>query len=104
MAKDKLTDCGERKQPVDVSREELYRQVWETPMSRLAVQYGITGNGLAKICERMLVPYPPRGHWAKKAAGKTVALISLPQAGEDTPYHLIPAALSPDLCPVPGGD
>jgi hypothetical protein len=53
---------------VTVSREELYRQVWETPMSRLAKQYGLSDNGLAKICNRIRVPYPPRGYWAKKAA------------------------------------
>ncbi len=40
------------KQPVTVSRDQLYNQVWQTPMSRLAVQYGISGDGLAKICDR----------------------------------------------------
>jgi hypothetical protein len=62
-----------------VTREELHRQVWETPMSRLAEQYGITGNGLAKICDRLNVPYPPRGYWAKKAAGKKVVSYRLPE-------------------------
>ena len=60
------------KAPVTIQREELYRQVWTTPMSRLAKTYGITGNGLAKVCDRLKVPYPPRGYWAKKAAGKKV--------------------------------
>ena len=58
------------KRPVTISREQLYKQVWETPMSRLGVQYGISGNGLAKICDRLSVPYPPRGYWARKAAGQ----------------------------------
>jgi len=44
--------------PSTVSRKELYQQVWETPMSRLAQRYGISGNGLAKICDRIRVPYP----------------------------------------------
>jgi len=55
---------------VTVSREELYRQVWESPMSRLAQQYGISENGLARICNRINVPYPPRGYWEDKVAGK----------------------------------
>jgi hypothetical protein len=32
------------KKPATVSREELYRQVWETPMQRLAAKYGITAR------------------------------------------------------------
>ena len=52
-----MTETEGRKQPVTVTREELYRQVWETAMSRLAEQYGISGNGLAKICDRLKVPY-----------------------------------------------
>lgn len=31
-----------------VTREELYKQVWETPMSRLGKEYGLTDNGLRK--------------------------------------------------------
>ena len=50
-----------RPKAVTVTREELFRQVWEMPMSRLAATYGITGNGLAKICDRITIPYPPRG-------------------------------------------
>lgn len=32
------------KKPVNLTREELYAQVWEIPMSRLAAQYGISGQ------------------------------------------------------------
>ena len=53
-------------------------------MSRLAVQYGISGNGLAKICDRLNVPYPPRGYWAKKEAGKPVVTFQLPPAEAGT--------------------
>ena len=31
-----------------LSREELYVLVWQTPMSRFAPEYGISGNGLAQ--------------------------------------------------------
>jgi hypothetical protein len=34
-------------------------------------------NGLAKVCERLDVPYPPRGYWAKKEAGKPVVTLKL---------------------------
>jgi hypothetical protein len=42
-----------------VSQEELFRQVWATPMSRQAREYGISGNGLAISCNLLRVPYPP---------------------------------------------
>lgn len=39
--------------PVTVSRDELYAQVGDKPMNRLAAEYGISGNGLANICRRL---------------------------------------------------
>lgn len=56
--------------PTILTRTELYEAVWSTPMSRLAERYGISGNGLAKICDRNKIPYPSRGYWAKHAVGK----------------------------------
>ena len=38
-----MTD-QDRKQPLVLSRDELYSQIWATPMIRLAAQYGITGT------------------------------------------------------------
>jgi hypothetical protein len=61
------------KQPVTVSRDDLYKQVWDKSMSRLGADYGISGSGLAKICDRLKIPYPLRGYWARKAAGHKVA-------------------------------
>src|SRR5690349_12925222 len=73
------------KQPITVSREDLYAQVWSVPIRELATQFGITGTGFAKICARLNVPCPPRGYWAKKAAGKPVIQFRLPERGTDTP-------------------
>ncbi|MBX9828024.1 MAG: hypothetical protein K2Y27_23905 [Xanthobacteraceae bacterium] len=73
--------------PVTVTREELYQQVWSVPMQRLAAQYCISGNGLAKICDRLDIPYPPRGYWNKKAAGKPVRQLDLAAAKTRTPHE-----------------
>ena len=73
------------KGPTTVSREEVYRQVWESPASRLCEQYGISGRGLKKICDRLEVPCPPRGYWARRAAGQRVKQAPLPKAGPATP-------------------
>ncbi|MEY9419437.1 hypothetical protein ABIF69_005879 [Bradyrhizobium japonicum] len=75
---------AETRKSVTLGREELYALVWATPMSRLAVQYGLSGNGLAKICRRLEVPYPPRGYWARKEAGKKVTQAALPTIGSGT--------------------
>jgi len=77
-----------QKQPATITREELYRQVWETPMSRLGEQYGISGNGLKKICDRLEVPYPRRGYWAKLSVGKTVTQTPLPKPPTGTPLQV----------------
>lgn len=90
----------DQKHPVDVTREELYRQVWQTPMSRLAAEYGISGNGLAKICDRLNIPYPPRGYWAKRAAGKKVVTYRLPPADEST-VHSVTISPTPPPAPPP---
>ncbi|MHC2566352.1 hypothetical protein ACVIVD_008390 [Bradyrhizobium liaoningense] len=34
---------AERRKSITLSREELYALVWAMPMSRLAVQYGLSG-------------------------------------------------------------
>jgi hypothetical protein len=53
-----------------VTREELYKKVWSVPGSRLALYFGISDVGLAKICRRYGIPRPPRGYWARLAAGQ----------------------------------
>jgi hypothetical protein len=65
---------------VKLSREDLYRQIWETPASVLAAQYDISDVGLAKACKRMGIPRPPRGYWRRKRTGKRVTAIPLPPA------------------------
>lgn len=70
---------NDNRQPRTVTREELYKLVWETPMATLAESFGVSGNGLAKACRRIDVPYPPRGYWAKVAAGKVPPVAKLPK-------------------------
>jgi hypothetical protein len=53
-------------------REKLYREVWAEPTQRVAKRDRLSDTGLAKLCKRLLIPRPPRGYWAKKAAGKAV--------------------------------
>lgn len=48
------------------------------PISKLCQEYGLSDNGLRKLCLRLKVPVPERGYWAKKAVGKARAKPQLP--------------------------
>ena len=50
-------------------REELYQRVWERPLIKIAQEYGISAVALGKVCRKLFVPVPGRGHWAKLANG-----------------------------------
>ncbi|KEA14432.1 hypothetical protein Y905_25780 [Pseudomonas aeruginosa C2159M] len=62
------TDRGDP--PGQVSREALYDEVWRNPMLRVAERYRVSSSFMARVCDSMNVPRPPRGHWAKLEHGK----------------------------------
>lgn len=61
------------------TRQQLYELVWSGPMTTLAKTLAISGVGLAKACRRGNIPVPPRGYWARLAAGQRVARTPLPR-------------------------
>jgi len=69
-------------QEVRMSRPQLFELVWSEPVSSLAARWGLSDRGLAKACQRMEIPLPPRGYWAKVAAGRKVRRPSLPSLGK----------------------
>lgn len=48
-----------------LEREKLYEEVWREPITSLAKKYEISDVGLIKICKKLAIPTPGRGHWAK---------------------------------------
>ena len=44
-----------------LTRAELHARVWDTPITRLAAEFGVSDQELAKLCRRHGVPTPPRG-------------------------------------------
>src|SRR5690606_33200766 len=70
---------------IKLTRRELYDRVWQTPMSRLAPEFGITDVALAKTCRKHGIPRPGRGYWARLAAGAKDPQPPLPEteAGEE---------------------
>jgi hypothetical protein len=75
---------------VTIERNELYKQVWNEPVSKVALKYRISDVGLKKICKKLRVPTPPRGHWAKVQNGVSVKRIPLPKLkyGEPDTYEI----------------
>lgn len=63
-----------------VDRETLYEQVWTVPTTQLALMYGISDVGLAKVCRRHRIPRPPRGYWARIESGQRIPRTPLPKA------------------------
>ncbi len=61
-----------------LTRQELYEMVWKLPMTKLAKQYGLSDNGLRKICLKLQIPLPKSGHWTKVQRGKKVTIVALP--------------------------
>src|SRR5580700_2702407 len=62
------------------NREELYAEIWEQPMVRIAAKYGISAVALGKVCRKLQIPLPGRGYWVKKDFGKPVEQFPLPVA------------------------
>jgi hypothetical protein len=65
------------------NREELYDEVWSTPMTKLAKKYDMLDVSLARVCRELEIPRPGRGYWAKKRAGHQVERVPLPPATND---------------------
>jgi hypothetical protein len=66
-------------QPETWNREELYKDVWEQPLTKLQTKYGISNVAIGKACRKLKVPLPGRGYWAKLAAGHKIKQVPLPE-------------------------
>lgn len=60
-------------------RKTLYDEVWQQPVTKVAERYGVSDVMIHKVCKAMNIPVPPRGYWAKKAAGQPVEQEPLPE-------------------------
>ncbi|HSA12939.1 MAG TPA: hypothetical protein P5205_21500 [Candidatus Paceibacterota bacterium] len=74
---------GKKRELSDYSRQELHDLVWSTPASKLAGELGISDVTIAKRCNKLNVPYPSPGYWAKVAAGQAPPKSPLPLTSEE---------------------
>lgn len=65
---------------MQIRREDLYAQIWRQPMTKVASRLEVSSNYLARVCESLNVPHPPRGYWARRAAGEKLDIPPLAPA------------------------
>lgn len=70
-------------------RQNLFDEVWATPVTTLAKSNGLSDVGLRKICLALDVPLPPRGYWVKLAAGKSIPKPLLHKTSLPTTYERV---------------
>src|SRR5262245_60334064 len=68
-----------------ITREQLYKEIWGEPATKLAQRYNVSSSYLARVCEGLTVPPPPRGYWARTPVGETMPVPPLPPAGPGDP-------------------
>jgi hypothetical protein len=73
-----------------LSREDLYRMVWEKPATQIAKDLGVSGSIITRVCRQLNVPKPSLGHWAKTAHGHKVRKPPLPplKPGEEGTWQI----------------
>ena len=62
----------------EISREELYELVWQTPMRKPGPQLARNGPSLTALCRKHQIPTPPLGYWQKLAVSRAPAMPALP--------------------------
>lgn len=47
------------------TKEILEKLVWEKPTTKIAEDFGVSDKAIEKLCKKLEVEKPPRGHWQK---------------------------------------
>lgn len=63
-----------------ISREALYKEIWDISLSKVSQKYNIPSDKLKKICRDHNIPTPTSGYWTSKSLGKTVVAEPLPES------------------------
>lgn len=82
---------------IALTRNQLYELIWSKSTSTLSREFGISDNGLRKICKKFNIPLPYLGYWSKLKHGKPVKKVKLPTSFEGKDEIIInPSNANPD--------
>ena len=62
---------------IELTRKQLYDLVWSIPISKLALKYALSNDGIKKICKQFEIPMPQNGFWLKLKYNKKVKIEKL---------------------------
>ena len=73
-----------------IERSKLYELVWSKPLTEVAKEYEVSDKAIAKICDKLKVPYPGVGYWRKIEVGDNLPKQKLPDVPPNfQTYHII---------------
>ena len=81
---------------IKISRELLYKEIWEISASGVAKKYNVPYAELLRLCKEVELPIPPSGYWTKLSFGKPVSKTPLPESSHSEvllPINIIPKHL-----------
>ena len=68
---------------ITFQRAELYREIWEISLSKVAAKYQVPSNKLKEACEKADIPLPTNKYWGDLSVGKSVSPTPLPVSSID---------------------
>jgi hypothetical protein len=57
-------------------KQRLAEMIWRIPATAIATRLGVSSSAVKRMCARMGIETPPRGHWAKKRSKTLIHLAS----------------------------
>ena len=67
-----------------ITREELYKEIWEISLTGVAKKYDLNYSKLVSACKEHNIPYPTSAYWTKKKMGLDIKydVMPLPESHE----------------------
>ena len=60
------------KKTIKFNRKELYAEIWERSLSKVAKKHDIQYSKLKEACEKSNIPLPTQAYWSSLYSGKKV--------------------------------